>query len=48
MESIMTMFGGMAECIASVVTKGAQKGLISLGWAEQPQPRWGGACCNPF
>ena len=39
MESILTMFEGMAECMASVVLAGAKKGLISLGWAEEPQPQ---------
>ena len=41
MSSIMTLFGGMAQCIADVVTSGAKK-LVSLGWAKEPQPRLAG------
>jgi len=41
MGSIMTLFGGMAQCIADVVTSGA-KNLVSLGWAKEPQPRLAG------
>lgn len=42
MDSILTMFDGMADCMASVVLAGAKKGLISLGWAEEPQPQLAG------
>ena len=41
MKSIMTLFGGMIECIAAVVISGA-KNLMSLGWAEAPQPQLAG------